>query len=433
MTHPQFIGGGRPALPSVPILSRIAPVSSAAPGHHPMPVKPLLVVEGTMGPQRTEEVIRRGLEAGCEVMVVAAEADGPAIALPATPAVHQKSVAGKATRASRIRRAAEAGAPLGFTHLITLDRQYGGETELDRIVAQIDAGPQAVVCGVRSRGAPPAELRVGIRRRLANFWFRLQTGIRVTESAGGLRAYPLEVVQTLRTLSRDAGFDYEMLVRAAWAGAVIREVPVAAADPLPGGHRSTRLRRMRDWLFWVGLNIHLTMRSVVPWPHRRIAWRDAAPAAAVKVSVLHPWRSLKSLVGQRIPVARLGWSSALGVFLGTLPLIGFHSIAILFAAGYFRLSKVAALGASQLCMPPIVPALCIEVGYYLRHGAFLTEVSLRTLGYEALDRLLEWLIGSLVLAPALAVVSGGAVYLAARHIARRTAPGARAPADEPVN
>jgi hypothetical protein len=61
-------------------------------------------------------------------------------------------------------------------------------------------------------------------------------------------------------------------------------------------------------------------------------------------------------------------------------------------------------------MPPFVPALAIEVGHYIRHGRWLTEISMRTLGYEALDRLVEWIIGSLVLAPVLAVLVGAITW-----------------------
>ncbi|MCP4373519.1 MAG: DUF2062 domain-containing protein, partial [Deltaproteobacteria bacterium] len=89
----------------------------------------------------------------------------------------------------------------------------------------------------------------------------------------------------------------------------------------------------------------------------------------------------------------------------------FHNIAILFSAGYFRLNKVVALTASGLCVPPLVPALCIEAGYFMRHGTFLTEISIKTLGYQALERIFEWLIGSLILAPIFAVLVGGIIFL----------------------
>lgn len=60
-----------------------------------------------------------------------------------------------------------------------------------------------------------------------------------------------------------------------------------------------------------------------------------------------------------------------------------------------------------------MPALCIEIGYFLRHGHFLTEVSLTTLGYQALERVYEWFLGSLVLGPVLAFAGGCTIYLMA--------------------
>jgi hypothetical protein len=83
-----------------------------------------------------------------------------------------------------------------------------------------------------------------------------------------------------------------------------------------------------------------------------------------------------------------------------------------------RLNKIAGLSVSQLCMPPFVPALCVEAGYYLRHGRFLTDISLQTIGYEALERLWEWVLGSLLLAPLLAALCGGLVWVLARLAAR---------------
>lgn len=156
-------------------------------------------------------------------------------------------------------------------------------------------------------------------------------------------------------------------------------------------------------------NLHWSMRSILPIPHRKIVNREDQPGE--KISVLRPLRSLRALLSENITPGRLAASGALGVLLGTLPLIACHTMAILFAANYFRLNKVAALSTSQLCMPPIVPALCIELGYFMRHGSFLTEISLETLGYQALERLYEWLLGALVLAPLLALAMGGFILV----------------------
>jgi len=119
---------------------------------------------------------------------------------------------------------------------------------------------------------------------------------------------------------------------------------------------------------------------------------------------------------------------ALGVFLGAVPLIACHTLVILIAAALLRLNRVTAVAASQLCMPPVVPALCIETGYYMRFGRFLTLEGLHTLrdvtflelGYLGLQRLWEWLLGSLVLGTALALSLGLLTYAVALVFARKS-------------
>ena len=76
--------------------------------------------------------------------------------------------------------------------------------------------------------------------------------------------------------------------------------------------------------------------------------------------------------------------------------------------------------ASQITIPPFVPALAIEVGHFMRYGKFLTEFSLQTLGSEGLDRLWEWFLGSLLLGPVLGVIAGVLTYLAAALLQRRS-------------
>jgi len=116
----------------------------------------------------------------------------------------------------------------------------------------------------------------------------------------------------------------------------------------------------------------------------------------------------------------------LGVFLGALPLIACHTIVIVFFATRLRLNRLVAFYASNLCMPPLVPALAIETGFFMRYGRFLTgadlnsgEAVFQTLVREAHLRLWEYLLGSLLLGPALALSVGAVVYGAAGGYRRR--------------
>jgi uncharacterized protein (DUF2062 family) len=205
----------------------------------------------------------------------------------------------------------------------------------------------------------------------------------------------------------------EILVKSAWAGVAFAEVALKV-DTVSLPEIAVPLWQ-RVWQ--VLLNIHFALRSVLPIPHRKLVAAGGRPGR--RISVWRPMRSMHQLLSENTSPIQLALAAAMGVFLGTLPLIAFHSVAIILAANYFRLNKVAALSVSQLCMPPVVPALCIETGYWLRHGRFLTEMSLETLGYQALERLYEWLLGALVLAPLLALLMGGLTLVMARLAARR--------------
>jgi uncharacterized protein (DUF2062 family) len=154
---------------------------------------------------------------------------------------------------------------------------------------------------------------------------------------------------------------------------------------------------------------------------------------AYRLFLLHPIRFIRRLLAEHASPRSLGAAAALGVLVGASPLIGVHTFLVYYLACRLRLNRVMALGTNQLCMPPFVPALCIEVGYYLRHGEFLTEVSLRTLGREALERVLEWAIGACIVGPMLAVAVGGSVWVVAAYLQRSGAVGScgSSPLDPP--
>jgi len=143
------------------------------------------------------------------------------------------------------------------------------------------------------------------------------------------------------------------------------------------------------------------------------------PTRVWRLLLLHPVRLINSLLAEHASPRSLGLAGAFGVFTGTLPLFGLHTVLVYFGAQRMKLNRLLALGTNQLGIPPVVPALCIEVGYYLRHGTWLTEISMRTLGHEAPQRIWEWTLGALVVGPVLALVVGGAIWLLAARIQRR--------------
>jgi uncharacterized protein (DUF2062 family) len=75
-------------------------------------------------------------------------------------------------------------------------------------------------------------------------------------------------------------------------------------------------------------------------------------------------------------------------------------------------------------MPPFCPVVCIEFGYYLRHGKFLLpeDLNFHSTIREIHLRWFEWLLGSLILAPVFALIFAVIVYCSAelcRAVIRR--------------
>jgi len=311
-------------------------------------------------------------------------------------------------KGAAILAAAKAARRLGMTHMITIDADGQHDpSDTRHFIPVLHSNPLAIIIGKRNFCTTNVPQSAGFGRHFSNFWFRLQTGQVLGDTQSGFRGYPLAVLEKLKLREKHYAFEVEVLVKAAWGGIKLHEVNISVFYP-PSRERVSHFRLFKDNFELSLLNTRLTLRSILPLPHRQILDENDS---GKKITVLHPVRSLKKLVSENASARQLAAAGALGVFLGALPLIACHTIAILFVAGFFRLNKVAALGTSQLCMPPFVPAICIELGYFLRHGSFLTEVSIQTLGYQGLDRCYEWLIGSLLLAPILALLVGGVMYL----------------------
>jgi len=134
---------------------------------------------------------------------------------------------------------------------------------------------------------------------------------------------------------------------------------------------------------------------------------------------LHPVRLFVDLLAEHTSPRDLGLAGAFGAFAGTLPILGLHTVIVYFGAQRLKLNRVVALGANQIGIPPFLPGVCIEVGYFLRHHQWLTEVSMRTLGHEAPERFWEWTLGAAVIGPVVSVGVGTAIWLLALLVQRQ--------------
>ncbi len=379
----------------------------------------LLAIPVYNHPRRLREVVERSLAVHPHVLVVddGSEQD-PAPLLDGLPVMLVRHARNRGKGAA-IRTAAAHAEAAGKTHIVTIDAdgQHYPE-DLPLFLSAIEATPSAIIIGVRDfeNSDAPGSSRFG--RRFGNFWVRIQTGTSVGDIQTGYRAYPVELLREIRTFTRRYAFEVEIVVRALWAGRKVHGIPVRVYYP-GKAERVSHFKAFRENAVLSMLNTHLTIRSIVPWPHPKLPPGASRMEPLTLRSFL---RSAKQLLTDSSGSGKLACASAAGIFLGTLPLIALHTVVILHVSAFFRLNKAMALGASQFCMPPVVPALCIETGYFLRHGKYLTlegmhslhEASFLELGNMGMQRFWEWALGSLVVGPILAFAAGLIIYSASK-------------------
>lgn len=352
------------------------------------------------------EVIDRCRKVNDQILVIddgSTDLDKTVIEASCAEWIHHEKNMGKG---AAILTAAKAAAQKGATHIITIDADLQhNPDDLHHFFHAIHEDPKALFVGKRDFSASSIPGKSKFGRKFSNFWFRVETGSSIGDAQSGFRAYPLLIFEHLKFSQNHYAFEVEVLVKSRWAGVMIKDLDIDVYYP-PSEKRISHFKLFKDNLRLTHLNALLTLRSFLPIPHKQI-FRENKP----RFSIFSPVKSIRLFLADNISPFEIAMAGAVGVILGTLPLIALHTIAILFVAGFFRLNKIVAIGTSQICMPPLVPALCIETGYFMTHnGTFLTEISFETLGNQAAQRIYEWLLGSLILAPVFGIISFLVIY-----------------------
>lgn len=306
----------------------------------------------------------------------------------------------------------------GYDAILTLDadgQHNPREAELLIAAAQKGSWP-AIIIGNRrmEQDTVPASSLFG--RNFSNFWVRLECGLDLPDTQSGMRLYPVREMAAIDTSTAKYDYEIEALVKAVWAGVAVRSVHVSVHYP-PAGERVSHFHKFRDNVRLSLLHSRLVARRLLPIPHKKLV--EEIPAEEPVIVRGNPLKTLKNLCLESSSPFWLAVAVWIGLFMGALPLIACHTVAIIYVTYRFRLNKIAAVAASQFCMPPLVPAICIEVGHYMRYGEFLLDVSWERWVTEVHLRLWEWLLGSLVVGPLLGLLGALPVYWFAKFVRER--------------
>lgn len=186
-----------------------------------------------------------------------------------------------------LRRGLEAAREAGYDYAVTIDSdgQHCPE-EIPQLIAAISNEPLAnnqerhemaksvspgqrpgfrhemptLVVGSRNLQADGMPAGNSFANRFSNFWFTLQTGLRLPDTQTGFRAYPLHHMPCLSLLTRRYESELLLLVLSAWRGVRIVPVPVSVSYPT---NRVSHFRPFRDFMRISVLNALLCLLAIV--------------------------------------------------------------------------------------------------------------------------------------------------------------------------
>ncbi|MFH0917704.1 MAG: DUF2062 domain-containing protein [Candidatus Omnitrophota bacterium] len=302
-----------------------------------------------------------------------------------------------------------------FMLTIDADGQHYPE-DINKFISQLDNHDPAIIIGCRNFQQKSIPQKSQFGRAFSNFWLRLETGVVISDTQSGFRSYPVKYISQIKTSGDYYDFETEILIRACWSGLKIKEVPIQVFYPAPN-LRVSSFHPLLDNLRIGLMHTRLLARRLMPIPYPKVV---PLKKTALPINIFwHPVKLIQGLLKENATPLGLASSAGVGIFLGVLPLISIHILAILYVSTRLHLNKIMALSIQNLCMPPFVPLACIELGHFMLYRKWLTDISWKAVFGSIPARIWEWFLGSLILAPILALVAVIIIYFTAKTIQGR--------------
>lgn len=288
----------------------------------------------------------------------------------------------------------------GFRYAITLDsdgQHYPEDIPVFR--EAIRDAPDTLLIGARNLVSNNMPGKNTFANKFSNFWFHLETGIRLTDTQSGFRLYPLQKLKDLRLYTSKYEYELEIIVRAAWCGVPVKNIPVRVYYP-PERERISHFRPLRDFTRISILNAILVLIAAFwYWPLKCLG--NLTKENIRRFIEDHITCSGESNV-------RISLAVTLGVFMGIVPIWGYQMIVAIFLAHILGLNKVITVVASNISLPPMIPFILF--GSYALGGLLLDQpvlLSMKEVSFEILaDSFVQYLVGSMVFAVICGILAG---------------------------
>lgn len=280
---------------------------------------------------------------------------------------------------------------LNFNYAITMDSdgQHFAD-DMPKFVEEIEQHPDSLIIGARNLQADGMPGKNTFANKFSNFWFKVETATTLVDTQSGYRLYPLRRMRRMRFFTPRYEFEVEVIVRCAWRGIRVSNVPIKVIYP---EDRVSHFRPLKDFTRISILNtVLVTCALLYYYPKCFIQWllRPKKVKAFFDNYLFHSGES----------VMQLALAAGFGVFMGIIPIWGFQMIVAVALAHFLRLNKIIVLAFSNISIPPILPFILLGslwFGSLIVGGSVLPDIETLTIDV-AFQSLTQYLCGSVILA-----------------------------------
>jgi len=293
---------------------------------------------------------------------------------------------------------------LGFDYAITLDSDgQHSPADLPRFLEMIDSKPGAIVIGSRQLRNRNVPRKNRFANRLSSFWFKVETGVKLFDTQSGYRLYPIRALKGVRLFTSRYELELEVIVKAAWKGVRMVEMPVDVYYP-PKEERVTHFRPFLDFMRISLLNTWLVFLGLLYFRPRMVVRK-------------YRQKSLKQIFYEDIirsdsPRYMIAFSIAFGIFMGIFPVWGYQLVIGFILAHLFKLNKAIFFIAANISIPPMIPVILylsyVTGSYVLGDGSWKVDIELNLASITL--NLKQYLTGAVVFAAIAGVIMGALSY-----------------------
>jgi len=296
-----------------------------------------------------------------------------------------------------LRNAFQKAVELGYEYAITIDSDgQHSPRDIPKLIEMATLNYGSVVMGCRDMAQEGIPKKSSFGNNFSNFWFWVETGIRLSDTQTGFRAYPLAAIKEIKWYTDRFEFEIEVIVRLAWNNIKFCEqaVEISYEDD-----RVSHFRTVKDFARISLVNAILVTLALLFFLPRLMLWNFSFAAL---------WKQVKNeFVNNSKSPLQIAGSVALGLFFGIFPIWGFQMITAFAIASTLRLNRIIVLFCSNISMPPMTP---LVIYFSFEFGGFFVAQRINFFDFDTINlssihlHLTQYLIGASLLAIAVSLV-----------------------------